>query len=453
MSEIPNMWSECLLTDITDTLESGSRPKGGVKGISTGIPSIGGEHLDYSGNLDFTKIKYVPQKFADSMRKGHIKINDVLIVKDGATTGKTSFVNEKFPFKDAVVNEHVFIVRINELINSKYIFRFLLTNEGQKRILDNFQGSAQGGINLSFASNLLIPIAPLNEQNRIVAKLEKLLEKVDTAKARLDKIPQTLKRFRQSVLSAAVSGELTKDWREKYKGDKIWEETTLENVAENIQIGPFGTQLHKSDYISNGIPLINPTHIQNYIIVPDLDYTISRKKYLELGNYHLATDDIIMGRRGEMGRCALVSEKENNWLCGTGSLFIRPKKQIESNFLFLILKSVGVRKYLESESKGTTMSNLNLTILKSVPISFPSLKEQNEIVRRVEQLFKYANQIEERYNKAKQYIDKLTQSILAKAFRGELVPQDPNDEPAEKLLERIKSEKYAETGNLSEQNK
>ena len=156
-----------------------------------------------------------------------------------------------------------------------------------------------------------------------------------------------------------------------------------------------------------------------------------------------------MGRRGEMGRCALVTEKENNWLCGTGSLFIRPKNYINSLFLFLLLRSEEVKNYLEGESKGTTMSNLNLTILKKVPIYFPQLKEQKEIVRRVEQLFKFADQIEARYNKAKQYTDKLTQSILAKAFRGELVPQDPNDEPAEDLLERLKTNSEKTTGTYS----
>jgi restriction endonuclease S subunit len=156
-----------------------------------------------------------------------------------------------------------------------------------------------------------------------------------------------------------------------------------------------------------------------------------------------------------MARCALVSLNESGWLCGTGSLFVRPKSTVCPAFLFFVLRSPEKKAFLEGESKGTTMSNLNLEgeskgttmsnlnleILKSVPVSISSLPEQQEIVRRVEALFALADQIEARYTKAKAHVEKLTQSILAKAFRGELVPQDPNDEPASVLLEKIKQTK------------
>jgi len=323
----------------------------------------------------------------------------------------------------------------NFAVDGKFLYRYI-----QFRLDDitkDNRGSTINYIRLGDLTDHVVSVAPLNEQRRIVAKLEKLLGKVDGCQQRLVKIPVLLKRFRQSVLAAGCSGQLTADWREKNPNSQEWKTIGLVELSKRIQIGPFGTQLHKADYVSNGVPLINPTHIQSSKIVHDPDFTVSKTKLRELENYVLQENDIIMGRRGEMARCALVSENESGWLCGTGSLFVRPKSTVCPAFLFLVLRSPETKAFLEAESKGTTMSNLNLEILKNVPVSISSLPEQQEIVRRVESLFALADQIEARYAKAKAHVEKLTQSILARAFRGELVLQDPNDEPAEALLSRI----------------
>src|SRR5438128_4532852 len=146
MSEhLPLSWATAPLNDLLVRLESGSRPRGGVRGITEGAPSIGGEHLNYDGKFDFSAVKYVPKQFAAKMTKGLIQTNDILVVKDGATTGKTAFVDSTFPFQNAVVNEHVFICRPTAAIEPRFLFRFLVSNEGQDRILENFKGSAQGG--------------------------------------------------------------------------------------------------------------------------------------------------------------------------------------------------------------------------------------------------------------------------------------------------------------------
>ena len=177
--ELPQGWTTTALAELLTAVESGSRPRGGVRGIREGIPSVGGEHLKYDGTFDFRSVKYVPKEFAADMNRGRIQTNDILVVKDGATTGKTAFVDSSFPFRTAFVNEHVFICRPTPQIEPRFLFRFLASKAGQERILENFKGSAQGGINQSFAPNTEVPLAPVNEQRRIVAKLEKLLGKVD----------------------------------------------------------------------------------------------------------------------------------------------------------------------------------------------------------------------------------------------------------------------------------
>ena len=124
-SNLPEGWVEITLSQILQVLESGSRPKGGVRGIKEGVPSIGGEHINENGGFRFDKIKFVPHNFFKKMTYGHIQTGDVLIVKDGATTGKVALVREDFPYNPAVVNEHVFICRPIEGVYPPFLFHFL----------------------------------------------------------------------------------------------------------------------------------------------------------------------------------------------------------------------------------------------------------------------------------------------------------------------------------------
>ncbi|HAT7688663.1 restriction endonuclease subunit S [Enterobacter cloacae] len=152
-----------------------------------------------------------------------------------------------------------------------------------------------------------------------------------------------------------------------------WEQKELKDIAL-IQTGPFGTQLHKEDYIENGIPLINPTNIKNGIIIPNFKLCVERHKYDKLKEYHLKKGDIIMGRRGEMGRCALINDKEDGWFCGTGSLFIRlnTPNEILSFYLNEYLSSEAIKNFLKKESRGVTMANLNKDIVGKIKINIPS---------------------------------------------------------------------------------
>ncbi len=137
---LPERWEVKRLGDVIETIDSGGRPKGGVGQIKDGVPSIGAEYLNDSGGFNFEKIRFIPEEFYNTMTRGKIQIYDVLLVKDGATTGKVSFVDEKFPYKKAAINEHVFLIRGNDqVILQKYLFYFISSEEGQKQIRINFQ--------------------------------------------------------------------------------------------------------------------------------------------------------------------------------------------------------------------------------------------------------------------------------------------------------------------------
>ncbi len=230
----------------------------GVQGINEGIPSLGGEHINSSMGINYNNMKYIPFDFAENLKKGEIKRNDILIVKDGATTGKTSYITKDFQYEKAFVNEHVFICRLFENINSKIVFYFLYSQKGQFRILQNFTGTAQGGINKKFASNTLIPLPPKAEQERIVAKLDALFGQLETLKSHLQNVPQLLKEFRQSVLNQAVTGKLKMD-NGQLKVEN-WKETTLGEICTKIGSGstPNGGS---ENYKSSGIPLVRSMNV------------------------------------------------------------------------------------------------------------------------------------------------------------------------------------------------
>jgi type I restriction enzyme S subunit len=481
MNDLPQSWITCDLKTLLISLESGGRPKGGVRGIMEGVPSIGGEHLTYKGSFNLSSLKYVPKEFANRMNKGHVQKNDILVVKDGATTGKTALVNEKFPFKNAVVNEHVFVCRPSHLVEPKFLFRYLMSKEGQERILENFQGSAQGGINLSFAPNTTVPIAPLPEQRRIITKLEELLHKVDTCRQRLEKIPAILKRFRQSILAAACSGRLTADWREteallesakdfldhiyslrrqiwnkrKKKGNKrkypepigidsaelpdlpeSWEWSSADAVCSQITDG----EHIQPPYQSHGHPMLSAKHVRNGFVTLDAAGLISETDFRKaLERCEPAEGDILIVSVGATtGRAAIV-ENCPKFAIVRSVLLLKPIMPVR--FLLYWVQSPWCFTWMTKASGASAQPHFYIKDSKRMPVPIPPLAEQHEIVRRIEALFKIAARIEERYNKAKGQVDKLTQSILAKAFRGELVPQDPNDEPASELLKKIQNEK------------
>ncbi|MBI4551037.1 MAG: restriction endonuclease subunit S [Candidatus Latescibacteria bacterium] len=475
IGDLPESWIETGLDQLLAALETGSRPKGGVRGIKDGIPSIGGEHLNDDGGFRFETIKFVPHSFFEKMSRGLIHAGDILVVKDGATTGKVSLVRDDFPYDPAVVNEHVFICRPAEDVYPPFLFYFLFSKEGQDRILENFQGSAQGGINQSFAPGTAVPLAPLAEQERIVAKVDELLSRVTAARARLAKVPAILKRFRQSVLVAACSGRLTEEWRA--------EQVDIESASELVK------RVYKqrpNRFDTSDLPEVPEEW--TWVRLPDLG-KLSRGKsrhrprnapHLYGGPYpFIQTGDIaqsggrIIRHKQTYNQAGLAQSRL--WPSGTvcitiaaniadsailtypacfpdsvAGLIVEPKLCVAEYAEFFIRTA---RNDLSQFAPATAQKNINIAILSDVVVPLPSLAEQHEIVRRVEALFKLADAIERRVAAATARAEKLTQVILAKAFRGELVPTEAelarregrDYEPATVLLERIQTNRPEKT--------
>ena len=261
-----------------------------------------------------------------------------------------------------------------------------------------------------------------------------------------------------------------------------WEWVRCDDYFLELCTGPFGSMIHQEDYVRDGVPLINPSHMVGGRIIHDPRVTIKAADAERLSAYALSVGDMVLARRGEVGRFAYVTQQEHGWLCGTGSFFVRLYSQCNREYLGLIFSDVRFRQHLQGESVGTTMTNLNQRILLNALLALPPLAEQSRIVTRVEALMRLCDALEAKgqleatqhaqlvstllgtltasttpeelaanWQRVAQHfdllldrpeaIDALEQTLLQLAVRGLLVPQDPTDEPASALLQKIRAEK------------
>ena len=220
-----------------------------------------------------------------------------------------------------------------------------------------------------------------------------------------------------------------------------WAWMRLASLIEMFITGPFGSALHKSDYVADGIPLINPMNIIEGKIVPIDKMQVSRETVERLSTFKVASSDIVIARRGDMGRCAVVQPEQEGWLCGTGSFVLRFPIVLCSEYFAVCLRSPYSVEYLSGNSIGNTMLNLNQAILKSILLPVPPCTEQKRIINAVFVANEHLAEISNQSEALVACVAKTKAKILDLAIRGQLVPQDPTDEPASVLLERIRAEK------------
>ena len=224
-----------------------------------------------------------------------------------------------------------------------------------------------------------------------------------------------------------------------------WRWVRYSELMNSMSTGPFGSMLHKSDYVQNGIPLVNPANIVNGRITASNKMMVSAETAKRLESYMLQTGMIIMGRRGEMGRCAVVGRQENGWLCGTGSFFMMPTCHMYVHYISMLFSTPCAKGYLSGASVGTTMNNLNHKILSDMPVPLPPLAEQKRIVAKIEELLPYLDRYEKAWNRLEEFNRRfpadMQKSILQMAIQGKLVEQRPEEGTGEELYRQIQAEK------------
>lgn len=283
------------------------------------------------------------------------------------------------------------------------------------------------------ASTLRFKVAPQREQTRIADKLDTLLGRIQACQDRLEAIPALLKRFRQAVLDAATSGSLTARWNSDKMPD--WRDVQMSEVASDFS---YGTAAKSSK--EGKVPVLRMGNIQDgRLDWSDLVFTSDAR---EIKKYELRAGDVLFNRTNSpelVGKSA-VYKGECPAVYAGYLIRIRCSHELLPDYLNYCLGSRHGRDYCWSvKSDGVSQSNINAKKLAAFPFRLPSLSEQSEIVRRVEALLSIANRIEKHYSEVRRLAQRLAPVTLSMAFRGELLPQDPGDEPAIVLLARIAS--------------
>ncbi len=355
------------------------------------------------------------------------------------------------------VNNHAHVLKAIEKVTSNTFLKHYLN---QFDFREYVNGTTRLKLTQEALRRIAVKLPPFAEQKRIVAKLEQLLGKVEDCRERLAKIPQILKRFRQAVLAAACSGRLTEDWREENPDVESAEELVKRIAHSKIAIQRSESSNWISivvedlfDSFSGGTPNKNQPQYWNGS-VPWVSSGDVKSDEIESGELFITEEGlknsatklcssnsvIVVVRSGILKHTLPVALVKNKLAINQDIKCFDSGNRDINYWLFLNLKAFQ-NQILGLNREGTTVQSVKSETLKKWCLSLPPLAEQQEIVRRVEGLFRLADRIEERYQKAKACVEQITQAILAKAFRGELVPQDPNDEPASVLLERIRQER------------
>lgn len=473
-----NNWVTSKLPDIV-TLTMGQSPSGAdVNDSGNGIEF-------FQGKAEFGKLHPTARKYCTKPKKIANKNEILLSVR--APVGPTNLAH-----RDVCIGRGLASIRTDG-INVYHMFMLHQFRAIEPWLSKQGTGSTFQSITGKFLKELDVALPPLAEQKVIAEKLDTLLAQVDSIKQHLERIPEILNKFRQSVLADAVSGKLTEEWRAnnpnlsirsllgKYQQERVelkkqkklkqkfgpvnngvsglyepipddWEWVTFSHIAEHdnsaLKAGPFGSSLKKSDCVDSGYRVYG----QEQVIAGDeklVTYYVDDNKFAQLISCKTKPQDILISLVGTIGKVLILSDDAEEGIINPRLVKLSLQSEIDKNFIKLFLNSPQTHRFFKGFSHGGTMEILNLTILKQLPIPMPSIEEQRLIAQKVEASYSVAANIERQALSALERVNKLTPSILAKAFRGELTEQWRLDNPdlisgensAEALLEKINAER------------
>lgn len=421
--DIPENWEWVKLGNVC-TIARGGSPRPIKEYITTAEDGINWIKI---GDTEKNS-KYI-YSTAEKIKPSGVLKSRMVYAGDFLLTNSMSFGRPYILKVDGCIHDGWLVIsQKKEVFDQDYLYWTLSSRYAYAQFCDKVSGGVVKNLNSDKVANSVFPLPPLVEQKRIVAKIEELLPLVDRYAAAYEKLEQFNAKFpedmKKSILQYAIQGKLVEQRAEEGTGEELYQqiqaekqqlieekkikkEKPLAEISEDeipfdipgswkwvrfseimnaMSTGPFGSMLHKTDYIKKGIPLVNPANMVNGKIVPSDKMMVSEETLRRLSSYILHARMIVLGRRGEMGRCAVVTENEDGWLCGTGSFFMEPSVSLYVYYVASLFSSPYVKFYLGGESVGTTMSNLNHAILSKMPIPLPPLAEQKRIVEKLEEL-------------------------------------------------------------------
>jgi type I restriction enzyme S subunit len=423
LGDIPNDWDIKSLKNIA-VIVNGSTPKSGVE-----------EYWD--GDINWITPTDLSQKLdvylKDSQRK---------ITNEGLNSCGTSLVPEntvilstRAPIGSLAITGaqsctnqgcKSLVVRYKDHSLFLYYYLSISTNS-----LNNLgRGSTFLELSTEDLGSFKVPM-PNEGIGKIVSFLDHETAKIDNLIEKQQQLIELLKEKRQAVISHAVTKGLNpdvpmRDSGVEWLGDvpDHWVIAQLKFNTLEMQTGPFGSQLHAEDYVTDGIPLINPAHMYSGKITPDPKVTVDENTQKRLERHKLKEGDIVFSRRGELGRCAVVRNEQEGWLCGTGSLKAKLNERIIPNYAYILVSSEGVVSELTLESKGSTMANLNTETLGRVRIPVPPIHEQEKILSYVGLISKKYDLLVKNADMAINLMQERRTALISAAVTGKIDVRD-----------------------------
>lgn len=452
--DLPEGWASTrlsapgLIQNVQTGFACGSHSRSG-----DGVPHLRPMNVSQDGTIALHDLKLVPRTEVDRedrwVRSGDVLFNNT---NSPELVGKTAYYGEDDP---RAFSNHMTRLRTNlEGLDPKFCALALHHKWQQghfQRICNNHVSQASVSREVLLNTELLLP--PLAEQRRIVAKVEALVARVDAARGRLAKLPALLRRFRQSVLAAACSGQLTADWRaargviddaERDAADApdSWTRATVQEVCEAVVDCPHSTP----KWATEGDICLRTTNFQpGRLDLSEVRYVSAETYRQRIARLEPKAGDIVYSREGGiLGIACMIPEGLRTCL-GQRMMLMRPGARIDPTFLMHVLNSPSTLAVVKELTGGTASPHLNVGDIKQFVIPLPTREEQREIIERLTRLNHLADLVQRRLVEATARSEKLTQAILAKAFRGQLVPTEAalareegrDYEPGGLLLQRV----------------
>lgn len=310
------------------------------------------------------------------------------VVKDGAGVGRVMVCEAK-----SSVLGTMQAIKPNDGVDLYYLQHLLKA----MNLSSYYTGATIPHIYFKDYGNASVSLPSLSEQKAIAAVFRKHGQLVEQYERTLE------------MLDELVKSRFVEMFGDPIDESSPWPKLAIKDFC-TLKIGPFGSSLHKQDYITGGHPLVNPSHIADGKIVPANDLTISEEKYQEMEAYHLEPGDVVLGRRGEIGRCAVVYS--SGYLCGTGSMIVRPSDKCRPDYLQRVLSFPSFKDALERNAVGQTMKNLNAKIVGQAVVALPSINAQNEFAAFVQQVDKLEFETQQAIDKLQTLYDSLAQEYF-----------------------------------------
>ena len=483
---LPDGWALVTVGEIAEHINSGF-PCGKHNTEGIGVPHLRPMNISPHGEIDLSLLKYVEASDYDALKKGDVLFNNT---NSPDWLGKTTYIDKDTNW---AYSNHMTRVRLYPGPNPAWVayslYYLFLTGFFRLHCRHHVN---QASINTTFLSERVsIPVPPVSEQHRIVAEIETQFTRLEAGVAALKRAQANLRRYKASVLKAACEGRLVpteaelaraegRDYEpadvllqrilaerrakwvaenlgKKYKEPALPDTSDLHELPEGwryallapllsvtrpgIRTGPFGSLLKKHEHRTEGVPVLGIENIESMKFAPGNKIFVTEAKAAELSRYDVQPGDVLISRSGTVGEVCVVPPGLGEARMSTNLMrvVLAPNGMLPRFFTFLFNGSPFVLDQVSELCSGSTRDFLNQKILSSIIFPVPPLAEQHRIVAEVERRLSVVGELEKQVEAALRRAERLRQAILKHAFEGKLVPQDPDDEPASELLERIRA--------------